>query len=180
MAENHIFPLQPKFIPIWKSIQEPRILAGLLHLLLPESQEAPLTEGNIVSNSLKVIPETRGHFPLVEFTVWRGEEEIIECEIILCTTEEENYPLLEEATGHLVEQRKHRDANCFSKRSESIKKTMHIWIEIDTAEPELKRFGSGSFAGFLLRVPSDAGSVAQAEGCERALRLLRRFVSDET
>ncbi len=173
MPESHIFPLQPKYRSIWKALQTPKFLADLLQLLLPESQEAPLTAGNLVKGSLKVIPETRGHFPMVEFSVWRGDEEILECEVLLCTNEEKDYPLYKEAVGRLSEERKHRDANCFAKRSESIKKTVHVWIQIDMDEGKVKRFGTGSFAGYLLEVPDGDVPNGLDEAFGTALQMVR-------
>lgn len=178
MPHSHIFPLPKKFVPIWNAIQTPLVLARILQDILPESMEAPLTSGNIAADSLKILPETRGHFPMVEFSVCRGEEEILECEVMLCTNEERNYPLYKEAMGRLSEERKHRDANCFSKRSESIKKTVHIWIQLDTQDAKLQRFGVGSFAGFMLLIPEYMEAL-EDEPSDSVLLYLRRLADGE-
>lgn len=178
MPHSHIFPLAEKFISVWDAIQTPCVLARILQGILPESLEPPLTEQNIEKDSLKIIPETRGHFPMVEFSVWRSEEEVLECEVILCTNEERNYPLYKEAMGRLSEERKHRDANCFSKRSESIKKTVHVWIQIDTKDAKLQRFGVGSFAGYLLLIPEYMEAL-EDEPADSILFYLRRLADGE-
>ena len=105
MPHSHIFPLPKKFVPVWNALQAPQVLARILQGILPESMEPALTSDNIVLDSLKIIPETRGHFPMVEFSVSRGDEEVLECEVLLCTNEERNYPLYKEAIGRLSEER---------------------------------------------------------------------------
>lgn len=178
MPHSHIFPLPKKYITVWNAIQDTGVLAAILQGILPESLEPPLTAENIVKDSLKIIPETRGHFPMVEFSVWRGDEEILECEVLLCTNEERNYPLYKEAMGRLSEERKHRDANCFVKRSESIKKTVHVWIQIDTTDARIQRFGVGSFAGYLLLIPEYMEALDD-EPADSILLYLRRIADGE-
>lgn len=178
MPQSHIFPLPKKFVPVWNALQTPTVLARVLQSILPESLEPPLTEANIAKDSLLVIPETRGHFPMVEFSVWRGDDEILECEVILCTTDDRKYPLYKEAMGRLSEERKHRDANCFSKRSESIKKTVHVWVQIDTKDAKIQRFGVGSFAGYLLLVPEYMEALEE-EPADSVLLYLRSLADGE-
>ena len=178
MPHSHIFPLPKKFVPVWNALQAPQVLARILQGILPESMEPALTSDNIVLDSLKIIPETRGHFPMVEFSVSRGDEEVLECEVLLCTNEERNYPLYKEAIGRLSEERKHRDAHCFSKRSESIKKTVHVWIQIDTKDAKIQRFGVGSFAGYLLLIPEYMEAL-EDEPSDSVLLYLRRLADGE-
>lgn len=178
MPHSHIFPLPKKFVSIWNAIQTPQVLAHILQDILPESMEPALTEANIVKDSLKIIPETRGHFPMVEFSVWRGDDEILECEVLLCTNEDRNYPLYKEAMGRLSEERKHRDANCFTKRSESIKKTVHVWIQVDTKDAKIQRFGVGSFAGYMLLIPEYMEALDD-EPSDSVLLYLRRLADGE-
>lgn len=178
MPHSHIFPLPKKFVAIWNALQTPQVLAQILQGILPESLEPALTDANIVQDSLKIIPETRGHFPMVEFSVWRGDDEILECEVMLCTNEDRNYPLYKEAMGRLSEERKHRDANCFSKRSESIKKTVHVWIQIDTKDAKIQRFGVGSFAGYMLLIPEYMEALDD-EPSDSVLLYLRRLADGE-
>ncbi len=178
MLENQLFPMRPEFAPVWEVMQTPKFLAFLLETLLPASQEAPLTASNIIPGSLVVIQETRGHFPTVEFSAWRGDTEVLECEVMLCTSDGKDYPLHTEAQQRFQAELHHRNANFFYKRSEAIKKTIHIWIQMDTPEYQIRSFGSGSFAVYELGVPASLEQALESEEQGRngtALRVLREI-----
>ena len=54
----------------------------------------------------------------------------------------------------------------------------HVWIQIDTKDAKIQRFGVGSFAGYLLLIPEYMEAL-EDEPSDSVLLYLRRLADGE-